>query len=172
MWYLATLGRVQFFTHRDEAGLLRSTCYVENSGNTLNVYRQTSITRNFSKANVGTVDFETGEVVFYFRSLLQHYKTSLVSFAFKRFRETLTQFQIATRSFRTYRRSVGSCCRRLVQQNVNNIGRITAAAPGRIFRITAYVTLCVGCSTQDFKPHSLGHPELYRKRQPEVCRFH
>lgn len=56
---------VQFFTHRDEAGLLRSTCYVENSGNTLNVYRQTADNEKLlTKANVGTVDFETGEVVF------------------------------------------------------------------------------------------------------------
>jgi len=56
---------IQTFTHPDETGLLRSGCYVENSGNTFNVYRQVADNpRVITKENVGVLDFDLGNINF------------------------------------------------------------------------------------------------------------
>jgi hypothetical protein len=56
---------LQFFAHVDETGLSRTGCYVENSGNTINVYRTSgAIEKLLTKENVGTIDFDSGVVEF------------------------------------------------------------------------------------------------------------
>lgn len=56
---------IQRFIHPDEVGVKRRGCYVENNGTRLNVYRDTaSGARLLTKANVGTIEFETGKITF------------------------------------------------------------------------------------------------------------
>lgn len=54
----------QRFSHPDEVGILRRGCYIENSDERLHVYRDDSTgTKILTKAYVGRVNFETGELI-------------------------------------------------------------------------------------------------------------
>ncbi len=56
---------MQLFSHPDFTGLVRRSCYVENDGNKLHVYRDDAAgNRILTYSNVGTVDFENGKLNF------------------------------------------------------------------------------------------------------------
>ena len=55
----------QLFSHPDESGIVRRGCYIENEQNAIHVYRiMADNTRQRTKSNVGTINFETGTITF------------------------------------------------------------------------------------------------------------
>lgn len=53
----------QMFTHPNQAGVLETSCWIQNEGNIIHVYKSDAAnTVMVVKSNVGTVDFETGTI--------------------------------------------------------------------------------------------------------------